>query len=218
VKLFEQAKATLDPQTREALQPRIIALSRDAEANALADKAMAPGADRASILDDPAVVPEVRQLAATKIASRETALSAARTTQIATLDNQLATATPQALATARYVPGTYARIADGYATAGDADKTASTRLLAVNEPLLTSFAAATPANQIRMLARLEPGPVRDQALRIKDATDRMLTNDPLLWGTTTQRASGVGELVPLDLTPSPTNTPQAIAAALGQRE
>ena len=69
-----------------------------------------------------------------------------------------------------------------------------------------------------MLAQLEPGPVRDQALRNKDTSDRMLANDPLLWGTTTQRANGVGELAPLPLTPSPTITSQAIAAALGQRE
>src|SRR5882757_7297921 len=45
VRLFDQARATLDPQTREALQPRIDDLSRSAQANALADKALIPGAD-----------------------------------------------------------------------------------------------------------------------------------------------------------------------------
>jgi hypothetical protein len=78
VKLFEHAKATLDPQTREVLQPRIDDLSRGAQAEGLADKALVPGADRAAILDDPAVTPEVKRLAESKIAMRETAASAVR--------------------------------------------------------------------------------------------------------------------------------------------
>ena len=218
VKLFDQAKATLDPQTREALQPRIDSFSRDAQADVLADEATAPDADRVAILDNPAVRPEVRLLAEIKITTRETIVAAARQSQIDTLDNRLASGTPQALAKATYVPGTYAAIADGYAAAGDPARAAAARRLAVNEPLLASFATAAPVDQMRMLSTLEPGPVRDQALRIKDASDRMLANDALRWGTTTQRANGVGELVPLDLTPSPTNTPQAIAGALGRRE
>ena len=218
VKLFDQAKATLDPQTREALQPRIDSFSRDAQADVLADEATAPDADRVAILDNPAVRPEVRLLAEIKITTRETIVAAARQSQIDTLDNRLASGTPQALAKATYLPGTYAAIADGYAAAGDPARAAAARRLAVNEPLLASFATAAPVDQMRMLSTLEPGPVRDQALRIKDASDRMLANDALRWGTTTQRANGVGELVPLDLTPSPTNTPQAIAGALGRRE
>ena len=218
VKLFRQAQYTLDPQTREALQPRIDDLSRGAEADALADKALVPGADRASILDDPAITPEVKRLAESKIAMRETTAAAVRQSQIDALDSRLGSDAPEALAKANYMPGTYATIADGYAAAGDLDRTASARQLAANETLLTGFAGMTPADQAVALDKLEPGPVRDQALRIKDATDRMLANDPLRWGTTTQRANGVGELVPLDLTPSPTNTPQTIAAALGQRQ
>jgi hypothetical protein len=218
VRLFDQAQATFDPQTREALQPRIDDLSRGAQANALADKALAPGADRAALLDDADVPPEVRQLAESKIAMRETAVTAARQSQIDTLDSRLGRDTPQALAGATYTSGTYAAIANGYAAAGDIEKATSARRLAENETLLTGFAGMTPTYQDVTLDKLEPGPVRDQALGIKEATDRMLANDPLRWGTTTQRANGVGELVPLDLTPSPTNTPQAIAAALGQRE
>jgi hypothetical protein len=68
VKLFDQAKATLDPQTREALQPRIDDLSRGAQANALADKALVPGADRAALLDDAAVTPEVTPASTSDIA------------------------------------------------------------------------------------------------------------------------------------------------------
>jgi hypothetical protein len=77
VKLFEQAKATLDQQTREALQPRIDSFSRDAHADVLVDKATAPDADRASILDNPAVPPEVRLLARIKITNRETIFDSA---------------------------------------------------------------------------------------------------------------------------------------------
>jgi hypothetical protein len=218
VKLFEHAKATLDPQTREALQPRIDDLSRGAQANALADKALAPGTNRAALLDDPAVPPEVRQLAENKIAMRETAASAVRAFQIDTLDSRLAHDTPQLMANANYVPGTYAAVANGYAATGDVEKTAAARQLAANETLLTGFAGMTPAYQDVTLGKLVSGPVRDQALRIKEASDKMLANDPLRWGTTTQRANGVGDLVPLDLTPSPTNTPQTIAAALAKRE
>ena len=121
------------------------------------------------------------------------------------------------LTSATYAPGTYAAITGAYAAAGDPDKTASARRLAENETLLTGFAGMTPADQAVTLDKLEPSPVRDQARRIKEASNKMLARDPLLWGTTTQRANGVGELVPLDLTSSPTNTPQAIVAALGQR-
>jgi len=218
VTLFKQAQYTLDPQTRDSLAPRMEALSRDAQAGVLADKASAIGADRKALLEDPAVPPEVRQLAESRIADRETAAAANRKSQIDTLDRRLGSGTPQALASGAYVPGTYAAIADGYAAAGDAEKTAGTRHLAANEALLTGFATATPANQALTLVRLEPGAVRDQALRIKDATDRLLADDPLRWGTTVQRANGVGELAPLDLLPSPTNMPQAIAAALARRE
>jgi hypothetical protein len=140
VRLFDQAKATLDPQTREALQPRIDDLSRGAQAEGLADKALVPGADRAAILDDPAVTPEVKRLTESKIAMHETAASAVRAFQIDTLDNRLGRDAPQALANATYVLGTYAAIASGYAAAGEPDKTARARRLAENETLLTDFA------------------------------------------------------------------------------
>lgn len=218
VTLFKQARYTLDPQTRDSLEPRVEAISRDATAETLADQALTPGADRKALLEDSAVPAEIRQLAESKIATRENGAAAARKSRIETLDGHLESDTPPALAGATYVPGTYATIADGYAAAGNPDKAASARRLAANEALLTGVASATPARQMQMLAEFEPGEIRDQALRIKDAGDRLLANDPLCWGVTTQRANGVVDLAPLDLTPSPTNTPEAIATALAKRE
>ena len=46
---------------------------------------------------------------------RETAVTAIRQSQIDTLDNRLASDTPQALAGATDAPGTYAAITNGYA-------------------------------------------------------------------------------------------------------
>jgi hypothetical protein len=95
-----------------------------------------------------------------------------------------------------YQPGALARIAQAYDDAGEPDKAASTRRLAVQESALGSFAQASVDKQRRMIGELPSGDLRDNAQTIQAHQAHAFDRDAFGAGTALYKE--VGPAVPLD--------------------
>jgi hypothetical protein len=81
-------------------------------------------------------------------------------------------------------PGTLAAIANGYEDAGDPDKAAATRRLALREGFLLPFAKSSAAAQQRLIESLPDGEDRATAEAIQDRQGEAFAQDPFTADTT----------------------------------
>jgi hypothetical protein len=146
---------------------------------------------------DPDLVPDAKFTVRAKVDARDSANESARAARVQELNDQ-ARAASGSLATnpGAYTPGTLARIADTYDAAGETEKAASTRRLAVQESALGSFAQADVDKQRRMIDELPPGELRNTARTIQVAQADAFARDAFTAGTALYKQ--VGPAVPID--------------------
>jgi len=97
---------------------------------------------------DPDLPLDVKPIVRAKVDARDSADESARAAQVQALDDEVGDAlrilpiNPE-----EYTPGTFARLANAYADAGELQKAAEARQLALQEPFLRAFSQASPDRQ-----------------------------------------------------------------------
>jgi hypothetical protein len=106
---------------------------------------------------DPDLQSDAKPIVRAKLDARESADESARVAKVQALDDEAREALrilpkdPGA-----YQPGTFARLSDAYDTAGEPQKAAEMRQLALQEPLLRAFAQSSPDQQQKLIDSLPP--------------------------------------------------------------
>lgn len=134
---------------------------------------------------DPHLPPDAKLIVRTKLDARDSATEGKRVATWKALDDDIADSM-RSLATSPsdYAPGTFARIASAYDTAGEHDKAEATRRLAAQEAALVPFAQASVGRQQRLIDDLPEGEFRDAALAIQRHQAAAFAKDAFAAGTT----------------------------------
>jgi hypothetical protein len=152
--LFDRVEDRLAPADRLSLDTPVLAARNDDLANQWIDRERntdgPPLQERVAI--DPELTPDARAIVRAKIDARESADESARAARVDALDDENRS-TFQILSTKTeaYTPGTFARLADAYDAAGEPQKAADARQLALQESFLLAFAQATPDRQQKLI-------------------------------------------------------------------
>jgi hypothetical protein len=147
LEMFERVKDELAPRDRRDLDVPIQIAATDRAADAwIARETTRPGEPLSTrVRVDSDLSPFEKATVLTKIAARDSVRESARFATVKGLDDKLDAARRTiARAPADYRTGTLSAIAEAYDAAGDPDKAAGARRLALHEGLLLPFARAAP--------------------------------------------------------------------------
>jgi hypothetical protein len=146
---------------------------------------------------DPNLPLDTRHIIRSKVDARASAEESKRAATVQALDDQVRTAyRVQAANPAAYKPGTFARLAEAYAAAGDHERADGARRAAERESFMRPFAQASAEKQQRMIDALPPGEKRDHAERLRDLQADFFSLDAFATGTAVYKE--VGPPVPID--------------------
>jgi hypothetical protein len=219
VALFDRVEDQLAPADRLSLDTPVQAARTDELANQWIDRERNTDGPplRQRLQTDPDLPTDVKPIVRAKVEARQSADESARAAKVQALDDEVQNAfsvlpsDPGA-----YRPGTFARLADEYAAAGEPQKATDARHLALQEPILLAFAQVLPGKQEQLIDELPDGEFRDMAIAI-----RRLQADALAAGTTHHKEVGPSVPTSSPLGPGPTQssegqTPQ-VADSLKER-
>jgi hypothetical protein len=197
--LFGRVQSQLSPADRLSLDTPLQVVRLDQEAdNWIARQDATDERPLQQRIDaDPDLSPDARHVVRAKVDARDTDTESARVSKVQELDDRTFDAA-RTLATRpnAYAPGTMAKIADGYAAAGEPGKAEIARRMAMQEGFLLPFAQASAEKQQGMIDDLPEGELRDTALAIQRHQADAFARDPFAAGTALYRQ--VGAPVPID--------------------
>jgi hypothetical protein len=146
---------------------------------------------------DPNLPLDIKRIIRAKVDARDSAKESKRAATLQDLEDQaLAAYRAQAVNSAAYKPGTFARLADAYAAAGDLERAKGARLAAEWESYMLTFAQASAERQQRMIDELPPGGKRDHAMGLRDLQTYLFSLDAFAAGTAVYKE--VGPPIPID--------------------
>jgi hypothetical protein len=214
--LFGRVHSQLSPADRLSLDTPLQVVRLDQEAdNWIARQDATDARPLQQRIDaDPDLSPDARHVVRAKVDARDTDTESARVAKVQELDDgMVAAAGTIATRPGAYAPGTLAKIADGYAAAGEPDKAALARRMAMQEGFVLPFAQASAEKQQSMIDDLPEGELRDSALAIQRHQADAFARDAFAAGTALYRQ--VGAPVPIDDVPGRVRQARQIAQRRG---
>jgi hypothetical protein len=157
--LFDQVKDQLSPADRLSLDTPVQATRLDQAADQWI--ARETGTDGPPLQErlaaDPDLPSDAKSIVRAKLDARESADESARVAKVQALDDEAREAL-RILPTkpGAYPRGTFARLSDAYDIAGEPQKAAEMRQLALQEPFLRAFAQSSPDRQQKLIDSLAP--------------------------------------------------------------
>jgi hypothetical protein len=146
---------------------------------------------------DPDLPLDTKHIIRAKVDAYDSAQESKRAATVQALDDQVRAAyRAQAANPGAYKPGTFARLADAYAAAGDLERADGARRVAEWESFMLAFTQASAERQQRMIEALPPGEKRDHAMGLRDLQAHLFSRDAFAAGTTVYKE--VGPAVPID--------------------
>ncbi|HEY2872493.1 MAG TPA: hypothetical protein VGJ56_11270, partial [Reyranella sp.] len=146
---------------------------------------------------DPDLPLDTKHIIRAKVDAYDSAQESKRAATVQALDDQVRAAyRAQAANPGAYKPGTFARLADAYAAAGDLERADGARRVAEWESFMLVFTQASAERQQRMIDALPPGEKRDHATGLRDLQAEFFSRDAFAAGTTVYK--DVGPAVPID--------------------
>jgi hypothetical protein len=215
--LFDRIKGRLTPDDRRALDGQIAPVALDTATDAwIAREDARPGEPLdARAAADPALSPLERATVMAKVAVRDSHRESRRVATVMGTDDRLADAI-RAIGTApaTYKPYTIAALVRTYEEAGEPEKAASTRQLALLESALLPFARSRANRQQRFIDDLPEGdPFRATVETIQRHQAEAFAKDAYAAGTALY--PHVGEPVPIDDIAGRVKQARTIAAMRG---
>lgn len=197
--LFDRVQDQLRPSDKLSLDtPLRVARQEQAADQWIADQTETEGPplqDR--VAADPNLPLDTKHIIRAKVDARDSAEEGKRAATIQALDDQARAAyRAQAANPGAYKPGTFARLADAYAAAGDLERADGARRAAEWESFMLPFAQASAEKQQRMVDTLPPGAMRDHAMGLRDLQAHLFSRDAFAAGTAVYKE--VGPPVPID--------------------
>jgi hypothetical protein len=154
-------------------------------------------ANQQRVESDPDVPSDVKPIVRAKVDARESADESARAAKVQALDDELHEAARiQVFNPNAYRPGTFARLAADYASAGEPERAGFAQRMAAQDAFVVPFAQASAEKQQGMIDGLQPGELRDSAIAIRDGQAQSFEHDPFAAGTTIYKE--IGAPVPID--------------------
>lgn len=197
--LFDQVKDRLTPADRLSLDAPLQVARADQTADQwIARETATNGPLLKERLDaDPNLPLDTKYVVRAKVDARDSAAESKRAATIQQLDDQVRDAVhARAGNPTAYKPGTFARLADAYDAAGEPERAAFARRMAVQDAFLVPFAQASAEKQQRMIDDLPPSELRDTAQALRGYQASALARDAFAAGTAIYKE--VGPPVPID--------------------
>jgi hypothetical protein len=197
ISLFDKVSDRLTPADRLSLDAPLQAAGLSRKADQWLERE-SPGPDQPlteRLAKDPNLSPLEKALVRVKLDVRDSLPETRRIATVMGLDDRLGTtAHAVAAAPAAYKNGSLATLADAYDEAREPDRAVAVRRLAVQEPVLLTFAQATVERQRSAIDAL-PDEVQPAARAIQRQQAEAFAKDPFTAGTTLY--SDIGKPAPI---------------------
>jgi hypothetical protein len=196
---FDRIKDQLAPAGRLSLDAPLQVARADQTADQwIARETTTDGPPLKQRLDaDPNLPPDTKYVVRAKVDARDSAEESKRAATVQELDDQVRDAVhARAGNPTAYKVGTFARLADAYDAAGEPERAAFARRMAVQDSFLVPFAQASAERQQRIIDDLPPGELRDTAQALQGYQASAFAHDAFAAGTAIYKE--VGPPVPID--------------------